>query len=59
MSVIRISANLRHFILVILSNVFLFQEPVIAEDLARNNYLYKLKCIDFENIKEQYTYRVC
>ncbi|XP_053377482.1 VWFA and cache domain-containing protein 1-like isoform X2 [Mercenaria mercenaria] len=42
-----------------LENVHLtFKEPAIADDLVNNNIMAKAHCIDFENIKEQYSYRV-
>ncbi|CAG2244318.1 unnamed protein product [Mytilus edulis] len=36
----------------------IYKESAIAEDLINNNMMNKASCIDFETIKEQFTYRV-
>ncbi|XP_033726771.1 VWFA and cache domain-containing protein 1-like [Pecten maximus] len=34
------------------------KEPTIAEDLLNNRNMIKTSCLDFENIKEQFSYRI-
>ncbi|XP_021351428.1 VWFA and cache domain-containing protein 1-like isoform X1 [Mizuhopecten yessoensis] len=34
------------------------KEPTIAEDLLNNQLMIKTSCLDFENIKEQFSYRI-
>ncbi|XP_071141369.1 VWFA and cache domain-containing protein 1-like isoform X1 [Mytilus edulis] len=36
----------------------IYKKSAIAEDLINNNMMNKASCIDFETIKEQFTYRV-
>ncbi|CAC5388604.1 unnamed protein product [Mytilus coruscus] len=38
--------------------ICIIEESAIAEDLINNNMMNKASCIDFETIKEQFTYRV-